>query len=673
MITVTIAAVDRSSRVEDISIDDTINNQVDTCAFSVLKAPGDVYVPALNDEVIVALNGTRLFGGVITTIDTELTGANTVRNKVSAIDFSFLLNRKLVTKRYTNQTINAIIADLVTNFTTGFTVVGVVANINVTSIAFNRITVAECLRKLADLVNYSWYVDYFKDIHFFAGTTQVAPFIVTSGNFINESLKLSRDISQIRNRVLVQGGEVANPVQSVRHAGDTETTTFPTQYKFATRPTVTVNGAARTVGVDFLDSDASFQCMWDFNQKYIRFTAGNIPALPLPPATTNILITGNPLLPLLVNVPNPASINQYGEWEFAITDTTIITEQQAIDRAIAELRGYANSITEGSFETYTAGLRSGQVVRITDALRGIDEDFIIQKVGYSFLSPSGTYEGVWSVTVATLKTVGIISVLQKLLLKEDLSVDEQKVLLSYLEFADTATTVDSLITSSNVGPFVWAYLVNGTFADQPAYVADTNTFARWIDGTAAGSTANNRFGWALVQSGSSNCNARFDKIGGLDCVKMIATNLDKAGASIDLVAVSNIIAHAGATLTLAQLATATPVVAGITYNVTAKYYLESVSHVANVQGGIRLTFYNAAGTRLTIPVMSTVVNTNLNNWSVLTASIVAPAGAVFLVIGPQIVAVGADGSGRAMTCNFTDVDVVENGKTTLRWGYGTWS
>lgn len=447
MITVTIGGVTRTTLIESISIANTVNSQVDTCDFTIIKAPGDSYTPALNAEVIVSRDSVVIFGGVIATVSDELVGTSTLRFKVSCIDYSFFLNRKLATERYTDQTINYIINNLVTKYASDFTVANVFANINVKSIAFNRITIGECLRELADLVNYNWYVDYNKDIHFFASNGEVAPFNAIDGNYIRETLSIQKDITQLRNRVIVQGGEVKDSTTStVTLAGNGVTTQFPTQYKFATLPTVSIAGVGKTVGVDFLDDDTLFQCMWNFNQKYIRFTAGNVPPVPIGPATTNITITGTPLLPIAVNIPDAASIAIYGEKEFAITDKNIASQDQAIDRALAELSAYANSISEGGFDTYRAGLRSGQVIRITDSLRGLDENFVIQKVQFRYLSTDATYDAVWGVTVATLKTVGIISVLQKLLLNEDLTVDEQETLLTLLSFSDAFSASDTMGT-----------------------------------------------------------------------------------------------------------------------------------------------------------------------------------------------------------------------------------
>jgi hypothetical protein len=674
MIVVTIGGVDRTALIEDITITDSVNSRVDTADFTIEKTPLDSYTPALNAEVIVTRNSVRIFGGVITSIEDELVGVNTIRYRVSCIDYTFFLNRKLVVERYEGVTINAIIADLVTKYAPTFTTTAVMADIEVASIAFNRITMSDALKKLADLVNYQWYVDYNQDIHFFASDSEPAPFSISDGNYIRDSLKITKDISQLRNRVLVQGGEVPGTPSTVELAGNGVTAEFDTKYKFAERPTVLVDGWAQTVGLDNTDDDGSFDCMWSFNQKYLRFTAGNIPPLPTGPAVTNIEITGNPLLPILVNVPDPASIAEFGEYEFAITDTNIVSEDQAIERGLAELKAYASSIAEGTVETYRFGLRSGQIVRATDALRALDEEFVIQKVQYRYLSTDATYDGLWSVTLATLKTVGIISILQKLLLKEELTIDEQLSLVNFLRLEDAVAVDDTMgAVTTNTGPFVWAFLSNSDFSDQPPFTAATSTFQRWIDGTAGGSTTNNRYRWALTPSGTSTSSAQFDTVDDRDCVTIVATALDKVGATVDLVAVSNTVTYPGPTLTLPQLATAIPVVAGETYNFNMDYYLQSVSNAAQVSSVIRITWYDAAGNRVGNTSTGTINNSNLNAWTTVGGSAVAPAGAAYLVVGPSIQASGADGAGRAMTCSYTDVEVSQTGKTPMTWGFFTWA
>lgn len=60
--------------------------------------------------------------------------------------------------------------------------------------------------RLAKVLNYYWFIDYERDIHFFARETYNAPFDITetSNNF--DRLEISVDTSQLKNRQAVRGG-----------------------------------------------------------------------------------------------------------------------------------------------------------------------------------------------------------------------------------------------------------------------------------------------------------------------------------------------------------------------------------------------------------------------------------------------------------------------------------
>ena len=158
-------------------------------------------------------------------------------------------------------------------------------------------------------MNYSWYIDYNKDVHFFAKNTELAPFNLATdtGMFIWDSLKLTEDLTQIRNKVTVIGGEYEANNRTETYVADGEQKQFPLAYKFSKAPAVTVNAVAKTVGVDGLDTvtnEDAYDCFWSFNEKYIRFKDSNYPD-----AADVVAITGSPLLPVVVNVPDQTSIS----------------------------------------------------------------------------------------------------------------------------------------------------------------------------------------------------------------------------------------------------------------------------------------------------------------------------------------------------------------------------
>lgn len=452
MITVTIAGTDRTSSViyKSISKVDNLNQQVDTLRF-ITRTYGTVtYVPSLNNEVVLTLDGTILFGGVIVKIENTSTAKGIVDYTITCNDYSQYLKRLLVTERYVNKTAKEIVDDLITNYAVDFTDTNTSTGPTITSISFNRLTVADSLEKLAKAIGYVWYVDYTKDIHLFEKNTEVAPFNLTdsSDNYIRDSLKIVEDITQVKNSVLVQGGEIestATRTESI--VADGVNYQYALINKFSALPVVTVDSVAKTVGIEFIDSDASYQCMWNFNQKYLRFTTGNLPA-----NTKVILVTQKYLYPIVVKVISTASIGTYGYYEFAIVDKSIGSQQEAIDRALAELRGYQNELYNGEFLTHESGLRSGQVIQITSVKRGQDIVVLIQSVTMTPYDPDANIVE-YNVKFATLRNIGIIDFLLNQIRSKEIIVDDMETLLNLKTFTDDEIQFsDSLASPATDSP-----------------------------------------------------------------------------------------------------------------------------------------------------------------------------------------------------------------------------
>ena len=152
---------------------------MDNLEFMVRKYGSVTFVPTIGDEVVITKGGSTLFGGVIMRINETTKASKIIEYKITCNDYSQYLRKSIVTERYTNTTLFAIIQDLMDNYTTGFTYDNISGDLSIESFAFNRITVAECLQKLADALSYSWYVDYDQDLHFFPKNTEVAPFNLT--------------------------------------------------------------------------------------------------------------------------------------------------------------------------------------------------------------------------------------------------------------------------------------------------------------------------------------------------------------------------------------------------------------------------------------------------------------------------------------------------------------
>lgn len=452
-ITLTIGGVDKSNAVDWQSLRKTevVTKQADTLEFLIKNYGTKTYQPNLSDEVILLNGATKIFGGLIIESVEKIIG-KAKYFRVVATDYTQVLDRKLVSKTYQSMTVNAIIADLISTFTTGFTVANVSCPITITNITFNYLTVSKCLEKLTQALNgYEWYVDYNKDIHFFLSATVSAPFNLTdtSANFIFNSLELTIQTQQIKNQVTVRGGEVVSTTLRTEYAdGDGTKTSWPLANKFASVPTVVVNGVTQTVGNDFVDADASFQCMWNSNAQSIRFTAGNTPIA----GTRNIVTSGYPSYPLIVVKRNETSIALYGLWETIIVDKSIVTAESALAIANAQIAQYSLPAQTGTFKTYTDGLIAGQSITITSTIRDTAQTFKIRQITTTFHTPT-SFEYV--VSIETGNNLGINDVLNKLLITnqaDQIVVGDNEVIQRYYGFVESASIVDALSTPTKTSP-----------------------------------------------------------------------------------------------------------------------------------------------------------------------------------------------------------------------------
>lgn len=198
--TITINAVDRTADViaRSVSITDVINDKQNICSFRLadLSLNG---IPNTGEEItIVDAESTKVFGGYITRVSVD-SKANTgaVIASIECIDYVWLLDRNLAHVTYEDMTDAQIINALVNTYCPGFgiTTTNVVSGVTIDQISFNYIQISQALRQICDLTGRNWYIDYDKDIHYFALTAENAPFNISDDDigveYVNETLASS--------------------------------------------------------------------------------------------------------------------------------------------------------------------------------------------------------------------------------------------------------------------------------------------------------------------------------------------------------------------------------------------------------------------------------------------------------------------------------------------------
>lgn len=480
MIAVTINGTDRTSLIDfkSFTISNNLNNRADTCDFIITKHSGQTYEPTVGQEVIVADGVDRLFGGIIIAIENDLETDVIITQQIKCKDYSHLLDSRLAVNKYENETIENIIIDLVTQYAPAFNTANVSCTTVVKRVTFDRRNLTTILNSLSKMVDYSWYVDYYKNIYFFPKNDEVAPFSITDtgNNHIFSTLNISKNYSQLRNRITIRGDdEIGNIVtENFTASSDaTERLFYRTANKFARIPEVVVDDGVTpvtmSVGVEYLSDESLYDCMWSFAEKYIRFTASS----GQPDAGDIVSITGEPLFPVIVQRSDSSSISTYGTYEFFEENRGLKSRDDALEYCIALIDAYKSPIVDATFQTYENGLRAGQTITINSTLFGVNEDLFIQKVTLR-MRTQDSY--LYNVQCSTNRENGIVAILRELLEKRDLEQVSDETLLSFEALTDTIAITDSIDSvTTQTPPYEWE--ADGGGVASPAGLYNLSTWA----------------------------------------------------------------------------------------------------------------------------------------------------------------------------------------------------
>lgn len=384
-IRVKINGVERQSYVDAFSIRKTevLSRGADSFTFNIKQYGDKQYLPALSDEIVVEMVGTtteRLFAGYIVDVD-QSAEALTKLVKVTCKDYTHSLDKALVSKTYENMTAQAVVQDLISTFATGFTTTNVGgSDVTVKKILFNYVTLSTALSKLCDTLGiFDWYVDYNKDINFFSIGSRPAPFDIDdeSGKYAHQSLTINRNNTQIRNKIIIRGGQVEGDAFTDKMSPDGIQRTIFVGYSLSGlqvwQSSVTnTDGSytALTIGNDGTSDENSFDCLYNPNNGLIRFRANNVP-----PANRYIKWSGLPIYPLITEKSDLVSQSKYGKFEHIIIDKTIKSKASASQRADAELAKYGRPQVSGTFRTTESGLRTGMYIRVNSPLHNVSDEY----------------------------------------------------------------------------------------------------------------------------------------------------------------------------------------------------------------------------------------------------------------------------------------------------------
>jgi len=208
---------------------------------------------------------------------------------------------------------------------------------------------------------------------------------------------------------------------------------------------------------------------------------------------------------------------------------------------------------------------------------------------------------------------------------------------------DTPTKTRKLVNNNLV--------YNGDFEIAPVVNVATTTAARWIDGTAAGSTTNNIFGWGVVTK-TGTAEAIFDSTSpssGTESMKVSTT----ATASKIEVGSNGIDTAANNRLSCISVLPST------SYTLTFRMKTQLNSGTATGGARVGINTFTGAGTYVTTPVLTTAIKTT-TDWTTYTSTFTTGATvrllAVYLIV---------DGSGGTTGLTLTGGPITASGTLTL--------
>jgi len=266
-----------------------------------------------------------------------------------------------------------------------------------------------------------------------AGTTTTNVTATTHGLVTGDYIVNRTRSNAVRQITLVDPDNFTVETVTAQTNGDTFS-------KFATN---------KTVGVEFLVDETTVDYVSNYNEKSIRATDATATLV----TSEFLLFSYYEIIPIRVSVQDNASIATMkaltggdGVYDGAvITDESLDSTQACRDRAQAEIDAYSNALVEIDFDTNYEGLESGQIISVTDSGKGINDNYVIQKVKIKY--NDGMDFPDFSVTCAS-SLFGLIEYFQQL----SISLSER--LIDEDETVDLITGENVTITLSEVNTIV---------------------------------------------------------------------------------------------------------------------------------------------------------------------------------------------------------------------------
>ncbi len=456
-----IGGTPRTFEEHTLSFDDSLNGR-DRLRVSIRSATAE-FEPSEGQSLTLLDGATLIFDGIIQKIAVEQEGdSDFLIHEVDAEDYSGLFDRRLVARVYDNQTVGAIVSDIVAQDVTGegLTTTGVETGPTIDKAVFNYLTAAEALNELAEKTGMAWWVAPDKVLNFRARAS-LSGTAITATNIARIRVTTQRE--HYRNRQTLRAGTDLTAALPEVLVGDGDRQVFNVSLPVGKAPTVEENIAgggyvAKTVGIAGMDTGKD----WYWNKSHTEITqdtGGTVLT-----TADKLRVTFQGRVPIIVQgelnaeivaraaVEGGSGIHEARDDRPDIDDLDLATD--TTNALLARHGSIGRTIT---VETLVSGYRAGQLVAITHARHGLaGETFLVSAVrgrDWLGLDQSGSATLLYSLTlIEGDPVIGWRDFYRRLLSSRREFVIRDTEILNLLKvFMETVSVTEALVTATAAG------------------------------------------------------------------------------------------------------------------------------------------------------------------------------------------------------------------------------
>jgi hypothetical protein len=216
----------------------------------------------------------------------------------------------------------------------------------------------------------------------------------------------------------------------------------------------------QAIGQNQVTDPVEVQVLYDSTGHFLLFTSD-------PGGGHALVVQGTAHVPILAFVSNPASIAAYGEYQDVITDTNILSVQQAQARALAEIEMFGHPVYDVKFNSISPlsnQLYIGQTIMFNSAKFGVSNyPLLIRRIECVGRSP---YQLEYQVEAMGSQTVTFTDMMLYLLQQTNgqTQTSDSTVLQVLLPVEEALTVTDTVTVTGGTRPYQY-----GPTSPQPRY------------------------------------------------------------------------------------------------------------------------------------------------------------------------------------------------------------